>query len=145
MLLGQYSLSICARQGIPASLVFLDLNNFKAINDKFGHGEGDKALTAFANQMKSVVRHSDLIARLGGDEFVVLLADTTTKAADDIIARFRKLLAAYNRDANSGYDISFSYGVVAFSPDKHHSVEALLTDGDAVMYKRKKQRNKVTA
>lgn len=138
MLLAQYSLSLCARQGIPASLVFLDLNNFKPINDKFGHAEGDRALTAFAKQVKSAIRNSDLVARLGGDEFVVLLTSTSRKPAEHIIARFRQSLEQYNQEANRGYDISFSYGIVEFNPDKHHAVDALLSDADSLMYERKK-------
>ncbi len=143
MLLAQHSLNFCARQAIPASLAFFDLNKFKPINDEFGHAEGDRALTAFAGQMKSTFRDSDLFARLGGDEFVVLLTNTTEQLAKVAITRFGKSLEKYNKEANRGYDISFSYGIVEFNPDKHHTVEALLADGDSLMYERKKQRGEV--
>lgn len=66
MLLAQHSLKTCARQKIPAALVFLDLDKFKPINDKFGHAEGDRALITFASQMKSIFRDSDVFARVGG-------------------------------------------------------------------------------
>lgn len=138
MLLARHSLSLCARQRIPAALVFFDLNKFKPINDTFGHAEGDRALVAFANEMKSALRDSDVFARVGGDEFVVLLTSTSKKLAEDIIARFRQSLETYNQAANRGYDISFSYGIVEFNPDKHLTVDALLSDGDSLMYKRKK-------
>lgn len=143
MLLAQHSLNLCARQGIPVSLAFLDLNEFKSINDNFGHAEGDRALTAFADQIKSTCRNSDLFARLGGDEFVVLLTSTSKKLAKDIIARLGQSLEKYNQEANRGYDISFSYGIVEFNPDKHHAVEALLADGDSLMYERKKKGSNV--
>ncbi|MGI9287868.1 MAG: sensor domain-containing diguanylate cyclase [Pseudomonadales bacterium] len=138
MMLGQHSLNLCIRQALPASLVFIDLNKFKAVNDKFGHAEGDTALIAFADQIKSVFRDSDLFARLGGDEFVVLLTNASKDLTVDIMARFQQSLDKYNMEANRGYDILFSYGVVEFSPDKHATVEALLAEGDSLMYKHKR-------
>jgi len=138
MMLAEHSMHLCARQKIPASLVFMDLDKFKPINDTFGHTEGDRALAAFAERMKNTFRDSDLFARLGGDEFVVLLTNTSKKAAEEIVAKFRQSLEKYNQDANRGYDISFSYGIVEYSPEKHPAIETLLTDGDALMYERKK-------
>ncbi len=139
MMLAQHSLNLCTRQAIPASLVFFDLNKFKPINDEFGHAEGDRALTAFANQMQTVCRDSDLLARLGGDEFVALLTNTSRVAAESVIARFRRSLEEYNQETNRGYDISFSYGVVEFDPHRHHTLEALLAAGDSLMYERKQR------
>ena len=139
MMLSQHGLNFCARQGIPASLVFLDLNAFKPINDRFGHAEGDWALKAFAEQMKSVFRDSDIFARLGGDEFVVLLTNTTKILAGNIITRFRQSLEKYIQEANRGYDLSFSHGVVEFNPDKHHTVDILLSEGDLLMYECKNE------
>ncbi|MGI9285840.1 MAG: GGDEF domain-containing protein, partial [Pseudomonadales bacterium] len=138
MMLGQHSLNLCIRQALPASLVFIDLNKFKAVNDEFGHAEGDSVLIAFADQIKSVFRDSDLFARLGGDEFVVLLTNASKDLTADIMARFQQSLDKYNMEANRGYDIAFSYGVVEFSPDKHATVEALLAEGDSLMYEHKK-------
>jgi diguanylate cyclase (GGDEF)-like protein len=139
MMLSQHGLNFCARQGIPASLVFLDLNAFKPINDRFGHAEGDWALKAFAEQMKSVFRDSDIFARLGGDEFVVLLTNTTKILARNIITRFRQSLEQYIQEANRGYDLSFSHGVVEFNPEKHHTVDVLLSEGDLLMYECKNE------
>ncbi len=87
--LAQNSLRVCIRQKIPASLVFLDLNDFKLINDKFGHAEGDKVLIAFAAHMKKIFRDSDVFARLGGDEFAVLLTGTPYDQASEIVERLR--------------------------------------------------------
>jgi diguanylate cyclase (GGDEF)-like protein len=132
-----HSLKLYARQAIPASLVFLDLNKFKPINDTYGHAEGDRALMVFADHMKKCFRESDLFARIGGDEFVVLLTNSSRNLAEDIIIKFKKSLEKYNQKAKRGYDISFSYGIVEFNPDKHHSIEALLSEGDSLMYKGK--------
>lgn len=142
--LAQYSLSLCARQDIPACLVFLDLNNFKLINDNFGHAEGDRALIAFADHMRIGFRDSDLFARLSGDEFVVLLTNTSEKIAEEVLARFQQSLDEYNRAADRDYAITFSYGIVEYVHDKHQTLEALLEDGDTFMYERKKERNRAS-
>jgi len=134
MVLAQHSLSLCARQKIPAALVFLDLDRFKPINDKFGHAEGDRALVAFANQMKSSFRDSDLFARLGGDEFVVLLTNTSKQQAEAIIEKFNCSLTRSYQEACRGYAITFSHGIVELDPEKHPAVEELLANGDALMY-----------
>lgn len=138
MTLAQHSLSVCVRQNISAALVFLDLDKFKSINDQFGHAEGDAALIAFAGQIKSTFRDSDLFARLGGDEFVALLSNASKQKAEEIIERFSHALTRYNQEAKRGYEILFSHGVVEFNPEKHSAIEALLAEGDALMYEVKK-------
>ena len=140
MALAQHSLNLCVRHKIPAVLVFLDLDKFKPINDKFGHAEGDLALLTFANQMKRSFRDSDIFARLGGDEFVVLLSNTPKHLAEEIVERFRLSLMKHNQEANRGYDIAFSYGIVEFSPEKCSTIEELLALGDSMMYEEKRAR-----
>lgn len=135
-------LPLCIRNNIPATLTFLDLNNFKSINDKFGHAEGDNALIVFAQQLESAFRASDAVARLGGDEFAILLTGTSKEQAEAKIAKFKASLEARNIEANHGYDISFSYGLIDFKPEIHHSIEDLLSQADALMYKHKMQRRK---
>lgn len=139
VMLARHSLNICVRQGIPATLAFLDLDNFKEINDRYGHAEGDKVLIAFADQIKDVCREADLFARLGGDEFAILFVNITKVATEKIFSRFHRTLEHYNQESGKAYDISFSYGIVDFEPDKHQSIESLLDDGDAQMYKWKKK------
>lgn len=137
MMLAHHSLNLSVRQQLPTSLVFIDLNKLKPVNDKFGHAEGDAALIAFAQQMKSVFRDSDLFARLGGDEFVVLLSNASEELTGRVMARLQQSLNKYNEEANRGYDISFSFGAVEFDPDKHPSLEELLAEGDSLMYAHK--------
>jgi len=138
VMVGQHSLNLCARERIPASLAYLDLDKFKRINDTFGHAEGDNALAVFADKMSTVCRDSDLFARLGGDEFVILFINASKHDAVRIVERLRQILNENFHMQNHGYDIVFSHGVVDFDPDKHHSIEALLEDGDAAMYENKK-------
>lgn len=140
MMISQHSLNLCVRQKIPASLVYLDLDNFKQINDTFGHSEGDNVLNAFADQIRTVCRESDVFARLGGDEFVILFINASKKAAEDTIVRLQQSLNEYNQKEHREYDISFSSGIVNFDPDKHNSIEGLLEDGDSLMYEYKKTR-----
>lgn len=141
--LAEHSLEICARQNIPASLIFLDMNQFKAINDKFGHAEGDRALANFAEQLTNSFRDSDVIGRLGGDEFVILLIETSGEPAEATIYRFRNCLNEFNREANRGYQLSFSEGVVAVDNKKKNSIEELLSQADSLMYENKRDRRNV--
>ncbi len=134
MTIAQSSLRLCQREDIPASLVFFDLDDFKPINDRFGHPEGDLALATFADQMAKTFRDSDMIGRLGGDEFAVLLTNSSLEETEDVITRFAAAIDDYNAGADNGYDIRFSYGVVAYEPQKHKTVEDLLADGDTLMY-----------
>jgi diguanylate cyclase (GGDEF)-like protein len=140
MLLAEHSLKLCERQKIPAVLVYFDLNQFKPINDRFGHAEGDRALTAFAEQVRSLSRDLDLLARVGGDEFVILLSNASIATAQHLVERVGRALEQYNRAAGRGYDLSFSHGIVEFDPDKHATLDALMADADALMYRSKKPR-----
>ena len=140
MMLAQHSLNLCARQKLPASLVFMDFDKFKRINDTFGHAEGDRALTAFAEQMKTACRESDIFARIGGDEFAMLLVNTSKERAESLVSRLRQSVEKYNREVKRGYDIAFSHGIVDFNPEKHHTLDALLADGDSLMYGLKRSR-----
>lgn len=142
MLLAQHSLHFCVRHKLPAALVFMDLDKFKAINDTYGHAEGDRALKVFAETMKRVYRESDVYARLGGDEFVVLLSNASEAVAEGVVGRFGAAIAAHNRNAVCPYRMSFSHGVVAFSPDTHRTIDALLADGDSLMYRLKRAKSR---
>lgn len=139
--LAQTSLNICNRHKIPATLVYFDIDNFKSINDTFGHHEGDHALITFARQMKLSFRDSDIYARLGGDEFVVLLTNTSLQDAQELIERFRTSLTILNAGQHRGYDVSFSSGIVDVPPDKSYSIEELLDRADTQMYEKKRARH----
>jgi len=137
--LAEHSLELCARQNIPASLIYLDLNHFKAINDKFGHAEGDRALVSFAEQLTNTFRDSDVIGRLGGDEFVVLLTNASNELTEATIDRFRNRIKQFNIEANRGYQLTFSEGTVAVAniKKKKNLIEELLSQADALMYENK--------
>ncbi len=140
IMLAQYGLNLCARQKITASLVFMDLDKLKPINDTFGHAEGDRALTVFAEHMKNACRKVDIVSRLGGDEFSMFLINTSKEHADSVVVKLHQSIEKYNQEAKRGYDIMFSHGVVEFNPAKHSTIEAMLADGDSLMYALKKSK-----
>ncbi len=137
--LAQHAINISCRKDFPISLVFLDLNKFKQINDTYGHAEGDRALVAFAEQIKNTFRDSDVYARLGGDEFVVVLTDTPPEIVDNVLARFNEAVAEYNAQAKRGYDICYSTGIAVYDKSKHDSIEELLAEADTLMYENKQK------
>ncbi|PCE26504.1 GGDEF domain-containing protein [Burkholderia ubonensis] len=139
--LARHVLTLCARLDRHAALLFFDLNEFKSINDRFGHAEGDRALKAFADTLTGTLRDSDVIARLGGDEFVVLLSATDAADADEAVRRVSRALAARNDADARGYAIRFSTGRVEYDPARHHTVSDLLASADRHMYE-DKQRGK---
>ena len=140
MMLAQHSLQLCTRQNIPAALVFIDLDHLKQVNDQLGHAEGDWVLVTFAQHLMKACRGSGVVARLGGDEFLVLLTNHSKAAAESAMARLQQALDATNEAEARGYDISFSYGLVEFDPKRHHTIGALISEGDSLMYKTKKTR-----
>jgi len=79
----------------PLSLIFLDLDGFKAINDRFGHMFGDEILRGVGMSLRAVLRSTDLLARFGGDEFAVLLPETTLEGSQNVAEKLRKALASY--------------------------------------------------
>ena len=136
-MLAQHALSICRRLERPACLLFFDLNGFKQINDNFGHAEGDRALSLFANELRTIFRDSDVIGRIGGDEFCVLLTNSNSSSATVTLSRLHESIKARNLAESRGYDIRYSVGCVDYEAKRHGSVQPLLADADAAMYAHK--------
>ncbi len=121
------------------SLMYMDLNNMKTINDKLGHSAGDQALIDTANIFRKTFRESDIIARMGGDEFAVLLAEMTSLDDEHII--IRHLLdnqKIQNEQTDQSYIISLSIGVSIFNPEYPTTLDTLLRQADMLMYEDKK-------
>lgn len=127
------------RYGAPASLIYLDLDGFKSVNDRFGHAAGDEALKAVAGRLAAQVRESDLVGRLGGDEFGVILTQADEAAA---VAKAQSLKAAIEADPVPCGDwmapIRVTFGVAAIAPDV--TAEGLLAAADRAMYQAKRAR-----
>lgn len=140
-LLANRALKFCAENDIPATLMYLDLNDFKSINDKYGHAEGDKSLVAFATFLKDSLRDTDILARIGGDEFVAFLTGIGVEDMDLILKRLQESISKYNAKAGNAYDILYSTGVLAFQPELNQTVDELLAEADSLMYMQKQQRD----
>lgn len=124
------------RYGEPLSLAFIDIDDFKRVNDTQGHGAGDRLLQCVADAIRGNVRASDVLARYGGDEFVVLLplADETAarRAIAKVLDRTREAMRA------DGWPVTLSIGVVSCRPGSQPmTVDALLEEGDRLMYEAK--------
>lgn len=130
----------------PISLLILDVDHFKRINDTFGHPAGDAVLKALASLLRSTVRGADLVARLGGEEFVVLLPETPLTGAVEIAQRLRRQVETMIVEWQSTpIEVRISVGVAA-CPECTSSPGALLDAADAALYASKRAgRNQVTA
>lgn len=124
------------------SLLFIDIDNFKGINDNFGHDVGDQVLQDLAQRLNSIIDKSELLARLGGDEFVVITTkydEQELKAcAENIIASLGKVFSVRNMQFHLGASIG-----IARYPQHGDSLNALLRAADIAMYEAKKDKNSV--
>lgn len=136
--LSRHALDLCRRMGTPAALLYFDLDKFKSINDQFGHIEGDRALTKFADLLKIAFRESDVIARLGGDEFAVMMLGSTDAGLDRALERFQELVDEYNAEGLHNYDLEYSFGVAKADTSRHMDVSGLVDEADQLMYRQKK-------
>jgi diguanylate cyclase (GGDEF)-like protein len=122
------------RYGHSISFAYIDLDDFKAVNDRFGHSDGDLLLQAVANTIKKGIRETDTVARLGGDEFAILLPETGPKAARQFIERIRDSLS--HDVEEHGWPVTFSIGVVTFMRPPIDVNEAIRI-ADSLMYSAK--------
>jgi diguanylate cyclase (GGDEF)-like protein len=138
MTLVDHSLKVCRRNKLPMSIVLFDLNKFKAINDEYGHHEGDLALVSFAQIMLDSFRDCDVVARLGGDEFVVMLLDSDAERIGAVLERFRLATENANKRFDKPYRIEYSVGVAHFRHDTDESIENMIQAADSAMFEDKK-------
>jgi diguanylate cyclase (GGDEF)-like protein len=136
-LFANHILSVCRRTNTPAELAYFDLDNFKSINDTYGHPAGDELLRHFAELLVKCFRDADAIGRLGGDEFVALLVGSDGNS-DKALNRLRAMAA--DTDSEIHRRLDWSVGTVRFDPERHATVESLLVDADSEMYDEKVRR-----
>ena len=124
------------RYGNPATLLMLDLDHFKHVNDTLGHAVGDELICRLASAMRHRLRTTDIVARLGGDEFAMLLAETDSERATAVA---RDLLDIVKRhgvvaDGDRAIQVTASIGVAPIDPRRQQTAEELLIDADVAMY-----------
>lgn len=138
------ALAQAKRHGYPISLVMLDVDHFKGINDQYGHATGDEALRTLARCCKETRRPGDLVGRLGGEEFVLLLPHTDGSEAKAIADRLRNLVQAQQIEntEGTGISITFSAGAAEAKPDEF--LEQFMHRADTAIYAAKQAgRNQV--
>jgi len=133
-------LKLSQRNKSSILLAFLDIDGFKAINDTFGHDEGDKVLKEVTGLFKSILREIDIICRMGGDEFLLIFPDSSLKEVSLIINRLQKNLSQLNKTIKKDYSIKFSIGFSEYLPDKPKTLNELIRIADQRMYEEKKKK-----
>lgn len=126
-----------AESGHSFSALIIDLDSFKQMNDTYGHVAGDRALVSFAHVLKSTFRARDYITRFGGDEFCVICDITDQKALDDVVARLRANLEAFNMSETLPFPIGMSIGYGIYKPQDGEDKEEFRARIDSYLYREK--------
>jgi diguanylate cyclase (GGDEF)-like protein len=127
-----------SRYGMPLSVVMMDIDNFKEINDTLGHRVGDEVLKRIANLLKTSVRKSDLIARYGGEEFAAILTYTQKNGAAEEAERLRALISDLTfEDDGIDLNVTLSLGVAEYNPDNTANAGELVNRADKALYQAK--------
>ncbi|GBE05668.1 MAG TPA: GGDEF domain-containing protein [Nitrospirae bacterium] len=122
------------------SLLIIDLNNFKQVNDTHGHQQGDKLLKEFAVLLKKTVRKPDFVARYGGDEFVIVMPEADNDKALKLLERLHKEVESHsftNNSVSTGIKLTASIGTATF-PSEAQDLDELITKADSILYAAKK-------
>jgi diguanylate cyclase (GGDEF)-like protein len=126
---------LAARHQHPTVLAYLDIDDFKTVNDRWGHSEGDRVLKAMAKTLSASLRSTDIVARMGGDEFAVLMPETGYAAAQLAVSRLHQALGQLA--AIHQWPIGFSIGVAVF-PTVPPSIDDAVKVADGLMYRAKR-------
>lgn len=130
----QFHLSLAAREQKPITLAYLDLDDFKRVNDRGGHEAGDRVLKSIAATLRKSTRRTDMVARLGGDEFALLIVAADQVSAVGVIAKVRHALLKLATSAH----VTCSIGCVTFNPPPPNA-SAALRAADSLMYEVKRR------
>jgi diguanylate cyclase (GGDEF)-like protein/PAS domain S-box-containing protein len=137
--MAQQQLRSANRTQRPLLLTFLDCDGLKAINDTFGHEEGDRALIDTARVLRQTFREADIVARLGGDEFAVLsIVAPEDRHPEELLKRLTQNIRAFNATAGRRYSLSMSWGTAVYDPHAPCSLDELMSAADELMYLKKK-------
>lgn len=129
-------INLAKRQNAPLSLLMIDLDNFKSINDRYGHSTGDAVIQHVANRLLGCIRKSDLLFRYGGDEFMVLMSSTHPQQAITVVERIlRSIRKPASANGHGWFKLTTSIGVAALCPEDNYA--ALVKRADSAMYRAK--------
>jgi len=132
------ALAVADQRGTPLTLALLDLDNFKRINDSYGHQIGDEVLRKVASRLIGVVRNNDVVCRIGGDEFLIVMADTDAPAASNVAERVRRVITDSVVPTRDGaMPMSVSVGCTVRAPREDLPVDELLERADQALLQAK--------
>lgn len=138
--LSQSSLDLAIKRNQKGYLFFADMDGLKAINDNYGHDEGDNAIKEMANILRLSFRHNDIIARLAGDEFTIFTITVENFNENVIVDRIKDLTDKYNSTSGKPYKISISIGSVHFQSNNNVNIITLMNQADALLYEQKRKK-----
>ncbi|MGC8804699.1 MAG: sensor domain-containing diguanylate cyclase [Candidatus Ratteibacteria bacterium] len=144
-LLAEQQLRIAERIEEYMSLFFMDVDDFKNINDIYGHQEGDRALQMIADALKKTFRESDILGRIGGDEFVALVIQSSPVDTDTVLRRLQTNLDSFNQNNKKDYKLSVSVGVAYYQPGQKRTIDNLISIADKLMYANKRLKKKTNS
>lgn len=140
LMFAQQQIALAARSGRRIVLLSADLDGLKAINDQWGHAEGDRALIELAAVLRRSLRETDVVARLGGDEFVALATESDLTGAEHVLERVHDRIARRNQHGDLPWTLSASFGWTRVDPREGVELDALLAAADERMYAHKRRR-----
>ena len=128
------------RTSHPTSLVLIDLDHFKSVNDQWGHEAGNLALKSAASLFQQQLRQFDIVCRYGGEEFAVILPHTPLPVAINVAERLRQRLEQIEIDADDGqFSLTASFGAAEFQPQGDYNQSLLINQADQALYRAKQQ------
>lgn len=137
-------LNAADREKVHTSLIMLDVDKFKLINDTFGHTIGDKVLVSLSNVLKNTIRESDILCRYGGEEFIILLPNTSKEGAEIIAEKLRSKVESTPNGEKENLQITISLGIASVAIGNKLTIEMLIDNADRALYEAKETgRNKV--
>ena len=134
----QQGLQQARRDRRPLALCFVDVDNLKEVNDRYGHNEGDALILVVVDSARKAIRSADYIGRIGGDEFLVVLPNCSGGQAEEVLARALDHLAAVTAAVPKPFPVGFSYGIAEYDGSQPVDIDGLIERADAEMYRRKR-------
>lgn len=122
----------------PLTIGFVDINNLKVVNDKYGHPEGDRLIEIISNHMKQNLRKTEFVCRMGGDEFLIIFNQSALPTAQKIWKRIHESIIQYNGKGLHPYEIGVSIGFASYDTSKHPDIKTFIGEADQEMYKNKR-------
>ncbi|AET67899.1 diguanylate cyclase (GGDEF) domain-containing protein [Desulfosporosinus orientis DSM 765] len=133
-LFAQKSIALCVRKTMPVSLILIDIDNFKKVNDLYGHHIGDEVLKDFASETQRILRQNDLLCRYGGEEFTILLPGADEEDSNKVATRLREVIGQRGIPNHPELKYTVSMGAVSVIPDYETDLEILLKQADVALY-----------